>query len=229
MTRTEQERIAGALLDRYGHRSLAEEAEINLQGAPHSLYQLLQLAALADARTGPGEAVRIFTELRGRRWSTAGHMVRADPAEVSRTLTAAGLPESDSERITTAMRDAALHLQEDHGGDLGELREDAGRDPERERALLRHFAGVDDTVVDAFVREAQLLWTELMPFADKKALDAAARLELDEDAAGLRGLAGGDREFVRLVDALVRIRHERDGYREIRDRARSEGGGRDRR
>ncbi|WP_165985271.1 hypothetical protein [Streptomyces sp. YIM 98790] len=219
MSRTERERIAGALLERYGHRSLAEEAEINLNAAPHSLYQLLQLAALTDARQAPGEAVRAFTALREKRWTTAGHMVQADPAEVSRTLTDAGCPESDSDRITTALRDAALHLQEDHGGDLGELREDAGRDPERERALLRHFARIGDTVVDAFVREAQMLWTELLPFADKKALDAAARLDLGEDAAALRSLAGGDREFVRLVDSLVRIRHERNGYQEVRDRA----------
>jgi hypothetical protein len=117
------------------------------------------------------------------------------------------------------MTDAALHLQEGHGGDLNELRDDAGRDPRREREVLRHFASVDDSTVDAFCREAQLLWDELSPFADKGALDAAARLDLEQDAAALRSLVRDNREFARLVDALVRVRHDKEGYRELQEMA----------
>ncbi|MEV5546209.1 hypothetical protein AB0L35_08695 [Streptomyces sp. NPDC052309] len=219
MARAEKERVVEALLERYGRSSLAEQAEIHMKNYPHALYQLFQLAALTNARVEPGVAVDTFTALRGRRWSTAGQVLRAGPEQIERVLADAGYPEGDRKRISTAMTDAALHLQEDHGGDLSELREDAGRDPDRERELLRHFANVDDDVVDAFYREAQLLWQELLPFADKKALDAADRLALGHDAASLQGLVQDDGEFVRLVDALVRIRHDKEGYRELQELA----------
>ncbi|MGP3968057.1 hypothetical protein [Streptomyces sp. 6N223] len=212
--------VVGALMERYGERSFAEEAEIHLgKTTPHALFQMFQLAALTDARVDPGTAVRAFVDLRGRRWGTAGQVREAGAEQVARVLEEAGYPANDSERIATAMTDAAMHLLEDHGGDLNELRDDADHDPRRERELLRHFAGVGDGTVDAFCREAQLLWEELRPFADKKALDAAARLDLERDAAGLRSLVRDDREFVRLVDALVRVRHDKEGYRELREMA----------
>ncbi|WP_306193017.1 MULTISPECIES: hypothetical protein [unclassified Streptomyces] len=217
---TDQKDIVGALLKRYGRESLSEEAEIHLKESPHALFQMFQLAALSDARVTPETAVRTFVGMRDRKWSTAGHVLRAGADRIAGALRDAGYPEGDVRRISTAMTDAALHLQEDHGGDLGELREDAGRDPERERELLRHFANVDDDVVDAFCREAQLLWSELCPFVDKKVLDAADRLHLDQDAMSLRALVDDDREFVRLVDALVRVRHDEDGYHQVRELAR---------
>ncbi|MDT0345470.1 hypothetical protein [Streptomyces litchfieldiae] len=211
--------VVGALLGRYGRGSFAEDAEIHLKQSPHSMFQLLQLAALTDARVDPDTAVHTFTALRGQRLSTAGQVLGAGSGPIAQTLAEAGYPEGDRKRITTAMTDAALHLQEEHGGDLNELREDAGRDPARERDLLGHFAGVNGDVIDAFCREAQLIWDELGPFADKKALDAASRLGLGEDTAALRSLVREDREFVRLVDALVRVRHDKSGYQELRQLA----------
>jgi hypothetical protein len=219
MAQPQKKELVEALLDRYGQYSLAEEAEIHLKDWPHALFQLLQLAALTDARVAPETSVRTFMTLRGRRWSTAGKVREAGPAKIAEVLTDAGYPEGDCKRISTAMTDAALHLQEDHGGDLGELREDAEGDPQRERELLRHFANVDDDVVDAFFREAQLLWRELCPFADKKALDAADRLDLGHDVASLRSLVDDDQEFVRLIDALVRVRHDEGGYQKVRELA----------
>jgi hypothetical protein len=219
MVRKAKTEVVGALLERYGQQSLAEEAEIKLQHSPHVLYQLLQLAALTDARVDPETAVRTFVTLRGHKWSTAGKVLAAGPERIARDLTEAGYPEGDVKRISTAMTDAALHLQEDHGGDLEELRQDAERDPDRERELLGHFANVGDDVIDAFCREAQLLWAELRPFADKKALDAAGRLALGDDAQSLRPLVSDDREFVRLVDALVRVRHDKDGYQDLQEMA----------
>ncbi|MER6982164.1 hypothetical protein [Streptomyces carpinensis] len=218
----EQRHVVGALLKRYGRESLSEEAEIHQKASPHALFQMFQLAALTDARVTPETAVRTFVGLRDRKWSTAGQVLRAGADRIAAALKDAGYPEGDVRRITTAMTDAALHLQEDHGGDLSGLREDAGRDPGRERDLLRHFANVDDDVVDAFCREAQALWTELCPFVDKKVLDAADRLHLDKDAVSLRALVDDDREFVRLVDALVRVRHDEDGYHQVRELARAQ-------
>ncbi|MFI9584367.1 hypothetical protein ACIHCQ_21580 [Streptomyces sp. NPDC052236] len=215
----QKKELVEALLDRYGHHSLAEEAEIRLKNQPHTMFQLLQLAALTDARVAPETAVRTLMTLRGRNWSTAGKVRQAGTAEIAKVLADAGYREGDRKRISTAMTDAALHLLEDHGGDLGELREDAEKDPQRERQLLRHFANVDDGVVDAFFREAQLLWQELSPFADKKALDAADRLDLGHDPDSLRALVDDDRRFVRLIDALVRIRHDDRGYQKVRELA----------
>lgn len=219
MTTAEQRDIVGALLARYDNRSLAEQAEIRMDTSPHLMFQLLELAALTDGRVDPAVAVRTFVTLRSNRLTTAGHVRSAGTERISGILHDAGYPEGDVGRITTAISDTALHLEEDHGGDLGELREDVGRDPERERETLRHFAAVDDRVIDAFCRDAQLLWEELRPFADKKALDAATRLDLGEDAETLRSLVRDDRAFVRLVDALVQIRHERDGYQRVRETA----------
>ncbi|MGP4087884.1 hypothetical protein, partial [Streptomyces sp. KR55] len=154
MAQPQKKDLVDALLDQYGRYSLAEEAEIHLRDWPHALFQLLQLAALTDARVTPETAVRTFMALRDRRWSTAGKVRKAGPEEIAEVLADAGYPEGDRRRVSTAMTDAALHLQEDHGGDLGELRDDAKMDPQRERELLRHFANVDDDVVDAFFREA---------------------------------------------------------------------------
>ncbi|MFC9913112.1 hypothetical protein [Streptomyces sp. NPDC127197] len=219
MAQPQKKDLVEVLLDQYGRHSLAEEAEIHLRNWPHALFQLLQLAALTDAGVTPETAVRTFMTLRGHHWSTAGKVRQAGPAKIAEVLADAGYPEGDRRRISTAMTDAALHLQEDHGGDLGELRDDAKMDPQRERELLRHFANVDDDVVDAFFREAQLLWQELGPFADKKALDAADRLALGDDADSLRSLVDDDRQFVRLIDALVRIRHDEGGYQKVRELA----------
>ncbi|WP_328767768.1 hypothetical protein [Streptomyces sp. NBC_00286] len=223
MAQPQKKEVVEALLDRYGRRSLAEEAEIHLKNQPHTMFQLLQLALLMDARVAPETAVRTFMTLRGRNWSTAGKVRTAGTTKIAEVLADAGYPEGDRKRISTAMTDAALHLLEDHGGDLGGLRQDADNDPQRERELLRHFANVDDGVVDAFFRETQLLWQELGPFADKKALDAADRLALGKDADSLRSLVDDDRQFVRLIDSLVRIRHEEDGYQKVRELAGQKG------
>ncbi|MDQ3973628.1 MAG: hypothetical protein M3276_04720 [Actinomycetota bacterium] len=211
--------LVAALLDRYGRQTLAEQAEIKLQDAPNTLFQVFQLAVLLDARVSPDTAVEAFMQLRERRWTTTKHLLDASNEDVTEALTGLGYPDSDAERIVVALSDAALHLEEDHGGDLGGLRHAVGRDPAQERERLMRFARVRDVAVDAFFREVQLLWGELLPFADKKVLDAAGRLGLGDDAAALRELTGSDEDFVRLEDALVRVRHDEDGYRLVRQAA----------
>ncbi len=73
--------------------------------------------------------------------------------------------------------------------------------------------------VDIFFREAQVGWEELFPFADRRALDAAGRLKLGRDPEALAKLAG-ERDFPRLVAALVRTELE-DDYGAIRAAARA--------
>ncbi len=94
-------------------------------------------------------------------------------------------------------------LLERYGGDLRRLREEAGRDPNRERALLRQLKGLGNVGIDIFFREVQVAWDELYPFADERALGEARQLGLPGDAKALA--RGHDRQaFARLVAALVR-------------------------
>ncbi len=217
MAEAEVERTVAALLDRYQRRSFAEQAEIRLGDAPNVQYQVFQLALLLDSRVGADVAVEAFLDLRGRRLSTVGGVVGVGTDTIVQTLTGHGYDESDATRAATAMTDAALHLQEDYGNRLEELRDAAQRDPAREREMLRRFAQTEDTAIDALFREMQAQWRELSPFADKKVLDAAGRLGLPTDERGLRGLVRDDDDFVRLDDCLVRLRQEgENGYEAVR-------------
>lgn len=218
MAADERQRVVDALLDRYGP-TLADEAEIRLRDSPNVLFQAFQLGLLLDARVHPDEAVRTLVDLRGRRWATTSGMLDAPHDEIVGVLTDHGYPEGDASRIAVTMSDAALHLEDDHGGDLGGLRKVAGRDPDQERELLRRFAKIRDKGIDGFFREVQVLWQELVPSADKETLDAARRLGLGEDAAALRDLAGDDERFVRLADALLRARHDDHGIEAVREAA----------
>lgn len=86
------------------------------------------------------------------------------------------------------------------------LRDVAAKVPAQERALLKKFRGVGDGGVDIFFREVQLIWDEVYPFADKKALKAARLVGLREHPQALAALCGNERaKYVRLIAALVRI------------------------
>jgi hypothetical protein len=121
------------------------------------------------------------------------------------------------EHTATMLGDLTDHLLDRWGGDLRRLREEADRDPRRERRFLKEFKGVGDVGVDIFFREAQVSWDELFPFADRRALEAATRLKLGNDAKSLVRLAG-ENEFARLVAALVRMQLD-DDYAEVRKAA----------
>ena len=100
----------------------------------------------------------------------------------------------------------AKALVEEHSGDLGQVREAAQRTPAIERALLKKYRGVGDGLVDIFFREVQLVWPEVFPFADKKALKAARLVSLPPHPQALAALCGNDKhKYVRLIAALVHI------------------------
>lgn len=213
------EQVVATLLDRYGHQSLVERADVPLQDSPNNVFQVLELALLEDARVHPDTAADAFLRLRDRGWTTAKGMVDADRGEVVDVLRGLEYPDPDADRIATGLSDAALHVLHDHGGDPGGIRQDAGANPQREREELTRFVGVRDRSVDNFFEEIQLLWPELRPFADKATLDAADRLALGGDAATLRGNVDSDEAFVRVVDALQRTREEEDGVEQVRQAA----------
>lgn len=68
-----------------------------------------------------------------------------------------------------------------------------------------------------FFREAQIAWPELYPFADAKILETAKQVGLPADAAKLAALVPRKRDFVRLVNALmdVRLNREQDEIRAL--------------
>jgi hypothetical protein len=68
--------------------------------------------------------------------------------------------------------------------------------------------------VDIFLREVQVGWEELRPFADRRALDAGGRLALLKDAGKLSSLVRDD-DYQRLVAALVRVELD-DDYDAVR-------------
>ena len=91
------------------------------------------------------------------------------------------------ERTSTMLGETAQMLK----GDLRNLREAAGRIPDRERKLLKEFKGIGEVGVDVFFREAQVARTELFPFADRKALEGARALGLPSDLSSLATLVPG--------------------------------------
>jgi hypothetical protein len=105
--------------------------------------------------------------------------------------------------------DTAELLLREYDGDLRQLRERAGHDPAEERRLLKQFKGIGDVGADIFCRKIQGVWDELYPFADRKALAAAAKLGLGRDPAALAKLVPR-KDFPRLVAALVRTSLAKD-------------------
>jgi len=138
-------------------------------------------------------------------------MAEADWADRARTLTQAGYARYD-EKTATLLGKTAQFLLGSHHGDLRRVRTRAERRPSQERLLLKACKGLGDVGVDIFFREMQAIWPELYPFADKKALQAADRLGLGNDAARLAELTDDTGGFVRLIAALVRceLAHDHD-------------------
>jgi hypothetical protein len=207
------EKTARALLERHG-RTFADELGIDVaKGTPSALFRLLCAAMLMSARISSSIAVDATRNLAKRGWRTPRKLAESTWEERVEALNDAGYTRYQ-ERTATMLGDLTGHLLERYGGDLRKLRDEAERDPKAERRLLKEFKGLGDVGVDIFFREVQVDWAELRPFADRRALDAARRLGLPEDAGKLAGLAG-DKDYPRLVAALVRVGLE-DDYDAVR-------------
>jgi endonuclease III len=208
----EQKATVRAVLGREG-RGFAEEIGLGRTNNPASLFGLLVAAVLVAPRgeaTGPARAAHEVTN----RWHTAADLADASEQDIAKELGAAvegfGNDEHDDQASGDAgtLRALASALGETWGGDLRNLREEAGHDASRERALLTDLPGVDDRVADVFLREVQVLWEEVAPFADERALRAASALGLGESADDLARYGGGPEKVGRLAGALARIEVE---------------------
>jgi hypothetical protein len=141
-------------------------------------------------------------------WTSAQKMAEATWEQRTRTLNQAGYARYD-ESTSRMLGDTAKMLLEKYQGDLRRLRDAAGRDPARERALLKECKGIGEVGADIFCREAQITWDELFPFADRRALEAAGRLGLEDDAEKLAKRVSR-KDYPRLLAALVRTRLAKD-------------------
>ena len=217
MPQSHQDQIIGALLEEHG-QTYAEQLGIDFEsGTPSPLFRWLCAALLMSARISAATAVDAARALADQGWITAAKMADATWEERARTLNQAGYARYD-ESTSRMLGDTARMLQEKYQGDLRKLRDAAERDPERERTLLKECKGIGDVGVDIFMREAQITWPELYPFADQKALQAAAKLGLDEDPHALADRVPR-KDFPRLLTALVRASLEGE-LEQLRERAR---------
>lgn len=197
-----------------GGRGFAEEYGIRVSQNPASLFQVLVLALLLT-RDDAQRAVRATRALRDAGWDTAGRMAHSRPEQRDRVLREHGLSAPDAVAALLGELSGALIAR--YRGDLRRLRAAADRDPGRIRQLLTRLPGVDDQVVELFLRDVQVLWREVAPVADRRALAAARRLGLGRTAAELAELAGNRRSerLAWLVGALARIDLE-NRYAELR-------------
>lgn len=202
-----------------GGRGFAEQYGFRTTNNPSSLFQLLCLAVLLSRRGDFRRAIEAARALPDHGWDSAARLARALPAERVRMLRACGL-RGEAERTAAILGELAQAVVDRYRGDLRRLRVVAHRDADRERALLAELPGLDDTAVVLFLREAQALWAEVPPVADRRALAAARRLGLGRSADDLAGLAGSGRSerLAWLVGALARVDLEQR-YPEVTRRA----------
>ncbi|MBL29251.1 MAG: hypothetical protein CMM50_17105 [Rhodospirillaceae bacterium] len=194
--------VVAALLERHG-RTFAEEIGIDLsRNTPSPLFRWLCASILFSARIGAKQAISAARALTDTGWTTAEKMAASSWEERTRVLNRSGYARYD-ESTSRMLGDVAVIMRDRYQGDLRRLREQAGTEPDEERRLLKDFKGIGDVGADIFMREVQVVWPELYPFSDKKAIAAAKRLGLADDAASLAQLV--DREdYPRLLAALVR-------------------------
>jgi len=189
------------LLDRQG-TTFAEQAGIRLRDTPAPLYQLLVLTQLCAVRIRADTAAAAARELFAAKWRTPRAMTEAGWQQRVDALGRAHYVRYDESTATALGEGAALVRQRWHG-DLRRLREEAGPDPDAVGRLLQEVPRIGPVGADIFRREAQLVWPELRPFFDHRALDAAARLGLPRTPEALAELVPA-RDLARLSTALVR-------------------------
>ncbi len=199
------------ILEKYG-RTFSQELGIHIEkNTPAPLFRLLVFALLSSTRIGHKAALSAAKALSKKGWNTPHKMAQATWRQRTDVLNQAGYARYDESTARMLGQTSDMLLKE-YKGDLRRLREQAGRNPDRERKQLKKFKGIGDVGVDIFFRETQAVWNELEPFADKRAMKAAKRLGLGENVPELQKNVKKD-DFTRFVAGLVRIELEKDyGY-----------------
>lgn len=198
---------ARTLLDAHG-QSFADEAGINVaRGTPVVLWQLLVESLLLSSRISARLAVRATRQVK-RELPTAQRIVDASAEQVHAVLERGDYLRTY--RTADLLQASARHCLDTYGGDLRRLRQAAEGDPARAAELLQEFPGIGEVGAEVFLREVQVAWTELAPYAGSRALARAEALGLPADAVRLAALVD-DADVVRLMAALVRSGLEQAG------------------
>lgn len=204
MSAPTQRSVIQVLLEAHG-TTYADEAGIDVEAnTPGPLFRLVCMSLLLSARIRAAVAISATKALGDAGWCTAERLAASSWRERTDVLNHAGYARYD-ERTARMLGDTAELVLERWHGDLRELRDEAGREPSRERSLVQECSGIGPVGADIFCREAQVAWEELAPFADVRARGVAAQLGLPEEPTALRRLVVDTATFVQLVDALVRV------------------------
>lgn len=207
MARPSRRAVIRKLLDEYG-RTVAAELRIPMaKNTPAPLFQLLFTSLLLSARISAENALRAARALIKAGLTTPRTMAEASWQQRVDVITWHGYKRYD-ERTATMLGQAAEHLLEAYGGDLRRLRDAAERDVARERKFLTRFKGIGNTGADIFLREVQVAWDEVYPYADARVLKAAKRLDLGNTPEGLARRVDRS-DFARFAAALLRVDLER--------------------
>lgn len=202
MSKPAAKQIVEELFREFG-QTFADETGIRLRGGgPSALFRWFCTCLLLSARIGGGIAIEASRALAKSGWTTPRRMSQSTWADRAKVLNEAGYARYD-ERTSTMLGDSSRMMIDRYKGDLRRLREEAEREPEAERKLLKEFKGIGEIGVDIFFREIQGEWPELFPFADKKSLITATRLGLPDEPETLAKLVNKE-DFPLLLGALVR-------------------------
>jgi hypothetical protein len=189
------------LLDRYG-RTYADEAGITLRDKPAPLYQLLVLTTLLSVRIKADIAVAAAHELFKAGWRTPEKMRESTWQQRIDALGRAHYVRYD-ESTSTSLGDGAQRVLDVYHDDLRRLRTEADGDVGTLHKALTEFRRIGEVGAHIFCREAQVVWPELRPYFDDRALETAGSLNLPTEAKALADLVTPD-DTARLAAALVR-------------------------
>lgn len=184
-------------------QTYANQAGIELTDKPAPLYRLLVLSVLLSTRIKADIAVAASRELTAAGFGTAQKMRDADWQQRVDALGKAHYKRYD-EQTASALGDGAQLLLDEYSGDLRKLRQRADGSTRQLRDLLAQVPRLGPVGADIFSREAQLIWPELRPYLDKKALDGARKLGVSTDAHTLARQVS-DQRLATLAAALVRV------------------------
>jgi endonuclease III len=197
-----QQDVVAELLERHG-TTYADAAGITLRDKPSPLFQLLVLTMLSSTRIGADVAVATARELFAAGWRTPERMRDATWQQRVDALGRGGYRRYD-ESTATQLENLATYLLEEYGGDLRRIRPAQHQGADQLIEGIGSFPRIGPIGARIFCREVQLVWPEVAPFFDDRALEAAEHLSLPTDPDELAALAPGGR-VADLAAALVRV------------------------
>ncbi len=189
------------LLDEHG-TTYATAAGIKLVDKPAPLFRLLVLSMLSSARISADVAVSAARELFAAGWRTPEKMRDASWQQRVDALGRGGYCRYD-ESTSTQLENLSDHVLEEYDGDLRRVRPSSRRGTDQLIEAIGSFPRIGPIGSRIFVREVQVVWPEVAPFFDGRALATAKRLGLPQDPDELAALAPR-RRVADLACALVR-------------------------